>query len=96
MTAAAGHVGEGNPRTGKPGQLVSWVTINGGKFTMGTDDGSSNEQPVHEVTIETLKISKTLVTVEQYKQCVGQGRCSKPAENTTQGLCDMAGNVRGG
>jgi formylglycine-generating enzyme required for sulfatase activity len=67
---------------GKPSQAVEWVSINGGKFTMGTNDGAdlfSNAKPVREVTIKTFEMSKTLVTVEQYAECVVKGGCTEPA-----------------
>ena len=66
-----------NPQASRPGQDVEWVTIDGGKFMMG-DDKQSEARPVHEVAIKTFEMSKTLVTVEQYKSCVIAGRCSRP------------------
>lgn len=84
----AGYVAGNDPSAGKPGQAVEWVSINGGKFTMGTDDGSalfSNAKPIREVTIKTFEMSKTLVTVEQYAECVAKGGCTEPA---TGGYCN--------
>jgi iron(II)-dependent oxidoreductase len=86
-TDPAGTVGEGSlpvPHLTKgfvsaaaPSQPVAWVTIPGGKFTMGTED-FKDAQPVHKVDIRTFDMSKTPVTVEQYAECVSKGACAKP------------------
>lgn len=74
----AGYVVGNDPQVGKPGVPVEWVSISGGKFMMGTDNGDSDAKPVHEVAIKTFEMSKTLVTVEQYAECVIKGRCTEP------------------
>ncbi len=77
----AGDVGGQDANAGKPGQALEWVAINGGVFTMGTDDGSDlfyDAKPIREVTIKTFDMSKTLVTVEQYAECVIKGGCTEP------------------
>ncbi len=56
---------------------IEWVKIPGGTFMMGSN-GSSDEKPVHKVTIQAFEMAKTLVTVEQYKACVDAGACSVP------------------
>lgn len=43
------------------------VTIEGGTFTMGSEDGLENEKPPHLVKLSTYKIAKTETTVWQYK-----------------------------
>ncbi|MEI7528990.1 MAG: SUMF1/EgtB/PvdO family nonheme iron enzyme [Elusimicrobiota bacterium] len=61
---------------------IKWVTIRGGKYQMGSEKsapGANNTQPVHEVTINTFKMAKAVVTVEQYAQCVKAGQCTVPA-----------------
>lgn len=71
---------------GKP-KPVEWVSINGGSFTMGTDNGNfefRNAKPAHRVTIGTFSMSKTAVTVEQYAECVSKGACTVP---NTGGYC---------
>ena len=78
----AGYVVGNDPSAGKPGQAVEWVSVGGGKFTMGTDDGSEwfiYAKPPHEVNIKNFEMSKTLVTVEQYAECVIKGGCTEPA-----------------
>lgn len=56
---------------------VELVSISGGKFIMG-EDGPEDAGPPHEVAVKTFRISRTEVTVEQYAQCVAQGRCVEP------------------
>ena len=69
-------VGNGSPRQ------IEWITINGGKFTMGTDsDGhvySHDASPIHDVSIKAFEMSRTHVTVFQYAECVKAGKCTVP------------------
>lgn len=46
------------------------VTVPGGTFTMGDEhgDGGNDEKPTHSVRLSTFKISKTEVTVAQYRK----------------------------
>jgi formylglycine-generating enzyme required for sulfatase activity len=69
------------PSVGSPNKPVEFVVINGGTFSMGADYA----QP-HEVTIKTFEMSKTLVTVEQYAECVINGACTAP--DTTGDTCN--------
>ena len=51
------------------------VTISGGTFRMGSTDDPS-EQPIHSVTIKPFLISKSLITVRQWRDCVRAKACS--------------------
>ncbi|MFO8071276.1 MAG: formylglycine-generating enzyme family protein [Polyangia bacterium] len=57
---------------------VTWVSIPGGVFQMGSTEGNSNETPVHEVTVPGFEMTKTEVTVSQYAECVAASVCSEP------------------
>jgi formylglycine-generating enzyme required for sulfatase activity len=46
---------------------------------MGTDNGDARAKPVHKVSIKNFEMSKTLVTVEQYEECVIKGGCTPPS-----------------
>lgn len=81
----AGYVVGNDPSAGKPSKPVEFVTLQGGKFTMGTDNGDSAAKPIHEVAIATFDMSDTLVTVEQYAECVTKGACKTP---DTGGSCN--------
>lgn len=68
-----------DPNAGKPSQALEWVSIPGGEFTLGTSD-FSDAKPIDgkTYTIKPFDVSKTLVTVEQYAECVVKGGCTKP------------------
>jgi formylglycine-generating enzyme required for sulfatase activity len=63
---------------------TTWVTICGGAFEMGSDDGAGDEQPVHTVTVPTFELLETEVTVTEYRACVDATECVEPI---TSGLC---------
>jgi iron(II)-dependent oxidoreductase len=71
---------------------VEWVRIPGGTFNMGSSDSYVNEKPVHRVTVPTFEMTKTQVTVEQYKACVDAGACTAP---DTGGYCNWGQSDRG-
>ena len=50
-----------------PAPPEGMVLIKGGKFSMGSKDGSSDEQPVHEVTLRPFFMDKTSVTNAQFE-----------------------------
>ena len=75
------YVAGNDPSAGVPTKPVEWVSIPGGKFTMGTDSeapGFEDAKPAHEVMIKNFDMARTLVTVEQYAECVHKGRCTEP------------------
>lgn len=78
VTDVKGYVAENDPSVplGEHA-LVEWISVPGGSFLMGTDD-FENTRPVHEVKIDSFEMSKALVTVAQYAQCVRDKKCSKP------------------
>ncbi len=64
-----------NSKTWKLGKLIEppMVTIPAGKFTMGSttfDNKYHKASPIHEVNVQSFKISKYEVTVKQFKQFV--------------------------
>jgi formylglycine-generating enzyme required for sulfatase activity len=73
------------PQSAQPTVPVEWFAIPAGRFRMGTDTGDGDEKPVHTVAIAAFHLSKTLVTVEQYAECVAQGRCTLPGSG---GACN--------
>jgi sulfatase modifying factor 1 len=44
--------------------------IKGGTFTMGSEDGATDEKPLHEVTVKSFFMDKTEVTNEQFAEFV--------------------------
>jgi formylglycine-generating enzyme required for sulfatase activity len=76
-----GHVAGDGPSAGVPTKPLKWISINGGKFAMGTVSGEKdfeNAKPVHEVDVKNFEMSETDVTVEQYTECVDKGMCTSP------------------
>jgi len=57
---------------------VEMVIVAEGEFTMGSNDGSSDEQPIHQVYLDTYYIDKYEVTNVLYKVCVDAGVCNQP------------------
>jgi sulfatase modifying factor 1 len=47
------------------------VYVEGGTFSMGSNDGESNEKPVHKVTVGSFIIGKYEVTQELWKRVMG-------------------------
>ena len=58
---------------------LGWVTLEGGSFQMGSNDGDSDESPVHAVTVSGFGLMKAEVTVGQYRACREAGACSDPS-----------------
>jgi sulfatase modifying factor 1 len=76
-----GYIAANDPAAGALARPLEWVALSGGKFTMGTDSGENgfeNAKPVHEVVLKNFELSKTAVTVEQYRECVIKGGCTEP------------------
>ena len=70
--------GLGVPRV-QPGPAgLAWVTHEGGDFQMGRNYGPAVERPMRSVRVHGFQISRTEVTVAQYKACVQDGLCSEP------------------
>ncbi|MFA6435190.1 MAG: formylglycine-generating enzyme family protein [Elusimicrobiales bacterium] len=81
-------VSKGYVEPAEPVKPIEWVSISGGRFTMGTTSrgqGFEDAKPVHKVAIKTFEMSKTDVTVAQYAECVTKGVCTEPA---TGGYCN--------
>jgi iron(II)-dependent oxidoreductase len=80
-----------DPSAGKLETAVEWVSVGGGEFTMGTNDGADLfkwSKPIHEDTIKNFEMSKTLVTVEQYAECVIKGPCTEPDPGSWGKYCN--------
>lgn len=61
----------------KDGMVLVYVPE--GEFTMGSDSGSSDEQPVHTVNLDAFWMDRTEATNAMYAQCVEDGGCDSPA-----------------
>ncbi len=74
-----------------PAELV-WVRIPGGTFKMGSSV-IAEEKPVHKVTMPTFEMTKTEVTVSQYKACLEAGACTPPGDDSE--YCNLNAPDRG-
>ena len=54
------------------------VYVPAGEFIMGSDEGESDEQPLHTVYLDAFFVDRTEVTNAQYRKCVEAGACSQP------------------
>ena len=55
--------------------IKGFVFVKGGTFSMGSNDGDDDEEPVHSVTVGSFNMNKYEVTFEQYdKFCEATGR----------------------
>lgn len=73
----ASNLGVGSTWTSpKDGMVMMFVPA--GKFSMGSDSGSDDEKPVHDVTLDSYWIDKIEVTNAMYAKCVEAGQCDAP------------------
>ena len=59
------------------------IWIPGGAFWMGSEDGQTDEKPVHRVSVEGFWMDKTEVTNEQFARFVQETGYTTTAEQTT-------------
>jgi eukaryotic-like serine/threonine-protein kinase len=62
----------------RPGDGMTMSYIPAGEFNMGSNDGNSDEQPLHTVYLDAFWIDQTEVTNAMYAKCVQNGKCNKP------------------
>jgi formylglycine-generating enzyme required for sulfatase activity len=79
--ASAPTLGIGSTMTSNDGMTLLYVPA--GEFIMGSDDGSSDERPVHTVNLDAFWIDKTEVTVRMYYLCVQAGGCKTPTRTSS-------------
>jgi eukaryotic-like serine/threonine-protein kinase len=60
---------------------MEMVFVPAGDFKMGSLAGTSDEQPLHTVTLASFWIDKTEITNVMYSQCVLAGACLRPFRN---------------
>jgi len=57
---------------------MEMVYVPAGEFEMGSNNGDSDEKPVHTVFLDAYWIDKCEVSNAQYALCVAAGDCTKP------------------
>ena len=68
--------------TPTPSAPPGMVYVPAGEFIMGSDEGDSDEQPLHTVYLDAFYADKTEVTNAQYRKCVEAGGCDTPVKTT--------------
>jgi formylglycine-generating enzyme required for sulfatase activity len=59
----------------RPADGMEMVYVPEGEFTMGSNDGSDDEKPAHQVYLDAYWIDRTEVTNAMYAKCVLAGPC---------------------
>jgi formylglycine-generating enzyme required for sulfatase activity len=59
-----------------PPKIRVMVTVDGGTFQMGSNNGNSDEKPVHTVTIKTFRMSNFEVTQSEWMELMGSNPSS--------------------
>ena len=62
------------------GEGIFMVYIPAGEFTMGSDDGTDDEKPIHKVYLDGYWLGKTEVTVKQFRAFVTETKYDTEAE----------------
>jgi formylglycine-generating enzyme required for sulfatase activity len=76
--------------TPPPSAPPGMVYVPAGEFIMGSDEGSSDEQPVHTVYLDAFYIDRTEVTNTQYQECVEAEACGTPSSTIFYDDADYA------
>lgn len=71
---------------------MEMVFVPEGSFSMGSDDGESNEKPIREVYLDAYWIDKYEVSNGQYALCVAAGACTKPNDDSSRTRDNYYGN----
>jgi formylglycine-generating enzyme required for sulfatase activity len=69
---------------------ISMRLVRAGNFTMGSDNGDTDEKPVHEVYLDDFYIDTYEVTNALYKACVTSGPCYEPLDINYYGNSQFA------
>jgi iron(II)-dependent oxidoreductase len=74
-------------------EVPAMVRLAGGEFSMGASTGALDEQPVHQVMVAPFEMSRTEVTMAEYRACVDAKVCREPGSG---GSCNwgVAGRER--
>ncbi len=58
------------------------VTLSGGSFQMGANEGDADAKPAHTASVNPFKMQRREVTVAEYKKCVDANKCTAPSTST--------------
>jgi len=83
------HVNNGG---GGGGGDLEWINVSGGTFQMGSNDGDSDEQPIHTVTVSSFEITKYEITNGQYCEFLNNIGCNSNGSHNDVEYIDMNDN----
>ncbi len=72
--------------------VTAMVFVPAGEFTMGSNEGASDEKPQHTVYLDAFRIDKYEVANAQYKRCVDAGKCQPPRSTSSFTRSSYYGN----
>jgi len=61
--------------------MIPLVYVEGGSFQMGSNDGGSDEKPVHQVTVSSFYIGKYEVTQKEWQEVMGSNPSNWKGDN---------------
>jgi formylglycine-generating enzyme required for sulfatase activity len=61
---------------------MTLVAVPAGEFIMGSENGLTDEQPAHNVMLDTFWLDQTEITNAMYRRCVEAGVCDLPSATT--------------
>ena len=79
---ASGTEGSNTSSTNENADLT-WIEIPAGTFAMGAEDDRTyhSSRPIHEVNVSGFEMTRSEITVNQYRECVDAAQCSEPGTN---------------
>jgi formylglycine-generating enzyme required for sulfatase activity/uncharacterized caspase-like protein len=90
ITTATPELGIGSTILGTDGMTLLYVPA--GEFTMGSDTGDPDEQPIQKINLDAFWIDQTEVTNKMYSLCVSEGRCKEPDQKGSATRLSYYGN----
>lgn len=73
--------GTGNWQFRISAALIPMIFVEGGSFMMGSNDGESNEKPVHQVKVSSFLIGKYEVTQKEWAEVMGSNPSNWKGDN---------------
>jgi formylglycine-generating enzyme required for sulfatase activity len=76
----------------RPADNMVMVYVPAGNFSMGSNSGYTDQQPLHTVYLDAFLIDKTEVTNAMYSKCVQTKACQPPSHNSSYTHISYFGN----
>jgi serine/threonine-protein kinase len=83
-----------NPEERTDAKGVTMRLVPASEFTMGSENGSDDEKPIHQVYLDAYYIDKYEVTNALYETCVSAGVCDPPKQTKSYTRSSYYGNLQ--